>query len=103
MNPGPTPKYRAGVQPARPPVPGRRNAGPIVASSDDLGVEGENNRKRVVAVPVRQRTECTRRTCRFHRALCLEIETVAARRLHDRDRDDAPVSPDDELDRKSVV
>ena len=27
---------------------------------------------------VRQRTECTRRTCRFHRALCLEIEAVAA-------------------------
>jgi hypothetical protein len=58
-------------------VPGRPDAGPTVASPYDLGVERENNRERIIAEPVRQRTEGARRSSGFHGALGLEVEAVA--------------------------
>src|SRR5688500_14362704 len=97
MNPARAPPDRAGRKPAQPSVPERPDAGPTVSSPNDLRVERENNRERLITEPFRQRTECARGSRLLDRALCLEIESVAARGFYDGYRKHAAVFPDDEL------
>src|SRR5688500_14535401 len=97
MNPAREPPDRAGREPAQPSVPECPDAGPTVASPNDLGVERENNRERLITEPFRQRTECARGSGLLDRALRLEIEPVAARGFHDGNGEHASVFSDDEL------